>query len=180
MVARADPPSFRDGGILIASGFYDIGLVFGIEQMSNQASGVIPLNQNDLGAGQGMIMPALYALRVKRYMELYKTTKEQLALVSVKNHAHNVYNPKAQYQKNFSLEDLLNSPMRCDPLTLYQCCPTGDGAAAAILCDKELTVRFSGKLIYVTASVLTSGRSSLDTIDITLSDIPKRAAKGGL
>ncbi|MBW1818936.1 MAG: thiolase family protein, partial [Deltaproteobacteria bacterium] len=69
----------------IASGFYDIGLAFGVEQMSTLVAGAIPLDEDDLETGQGLIMPALYALRAKRHMEKYGTTPEQLALVSVKN-----------------------------------------------------------------------------------------------
>jgi len=168
--------AFRGVWCLIASGVYDIGLAFGIEKMSKHISGVIPLDQDDLETGQGMIMPALYAMRAKRHMEIYGTTKEQIALISVKNHAHGALNPKAQYQKTLTLEEVLNSPMVCDPLTLYQCCPTGDGASAAILCAKELRRKLSKRDITVAASVLTSGKSNLDTHDITISDITRRAA----
>jgi len=169
--------AFRGVWGLIASGVYDIGLAFGIEQMSRQIAGAIPLDQDDLEAGQGMIMPALYAMRAKRHMELYGTTREHLALVSVKNHAHSVHNPQAQYQKTFTVEEVLNSAMICDPLTLYQCCPTGDGASAAVLCARELANKFSAKVVTVAASVLTSGKSSLEPHDVTVSDLTRRTAK---
>jgi benzoylsuccinyl-CoA thiolase BbsB subunit len=169
--------AFRGVWSLIASGVYDIGLAFGVEQMSKLIAGAIPLDQDDLEAGQGMIMPALYAMRAKRHMELYGTTREQLALVSVKNHAHSVHNPKAQYQKTFTVQEILASAMICDPLTLYQCCPTGDGASAAVLCAKEMARQFSSNPVTVAASVLTSGKSSLDPHDITISDLTRRTAE---
>jgi acetyl-CoA acetyltransferase len=169
--------AFRGVWGLIAAGVYDIGLALGVEQMSRHIAGAIPLDQEDLEAGQGMIMPALYAMRATRHMELYGTTREQLALVSVKNHAHSVQNPRAQYQKAFTVDEILNSALICDPLTLYQCCPMGDGASAAILCAKDLAGKYSGKPITVAASVLTSGKSSLDPHDVTLSDLTRRTAK---
>jgi len=70
-------------------------------------------------------------------MELYGTTKEQFAKVSVKNHRHSVNNPRSQYRDACTLEEVLASRMIYDPLTLLQCCPTSDGAGAAILCSEE-------------------------------------------
>ena len=70
-------------------------------------------------------------------MELYGTTKEQFAKVSVKNHRHSVNNPRSQYREACSLDEVLASRMVYDPLTILQCCPTSDGAGAAILCSDE-------------------------------------------
>jgi acetyl-CoA acetyltransferase len=168
--------AFRGVWSLIAAGIYDIGLAFGVEQMSRNIAGAIPLDQEDLEAGQGLIMPALYAMRAMKHMGLYGTTREQLAQVSIKNHAHSVHNPRAQYQKTFTVEEVLNSALICDPLTLLQCCPTGDGSSAAILCAKELAGKYSAKPITVAASVLTSGKSTLDLDDVTVSDLTKRTA----
>ncbi len=73
----------------------------------------------------------------RQHMEKYGTTKEQFAKVSVKNHRHSVNNPRSQYQEACSLEEVLAARMVYDPLTLLQCCPTSDGAGAAILCSEE-------------------------------------------
>lgn len=73
----------------------------------------------------------------RQHMELYGTTKEQFAKVSVKNHRHSVHNPKSQYREACTLEEVLASRMVYDPLTILQCCPTSDGAGAAILCSPE-------------------------------------------
>jgi benzoylsuccinyl-CoA thiolase BbsB subunit len=82
-------------------------------------------------------MPSKYALIAQRYMADYGLTREQLAQVSVKNHKNGCYNPYSQYQQRMSVEEVLSSRMICEPLTLYQCSPTGDGAAAAVLCTPE-------------------------------------------
>jgi len=162
---------------LIAAGVYDVGLALGVEQMSTQITGAIPLDQDDLETGQGLIMPALYAMRARRHMEMYGTTREQMALVSVKNHDHSVHNPRAQYHKTFTMEQVLGSAVICDPLTLYQCCPTGDGAAAAVLCAREIADRFRDKPVTIAASVLLSGATNVEPRDLTASDLGDRAAK---
>lgn len=162
---------------LIGSGVYDIGLAFGVEQMSKQVTGALPLKQDDLETGQGLIMPALYAMKARRHMELYGTTREQLALVSVKNHAHSCFNPRAQYQKTFTMEEVLNSAMICDPLTLYQCCPTGDGAAAAILCAKETARQYCNNPVSIAASALISGYSNMEVNETRTSDLTFRSAQ---
>jgi acetyl-CoA acetyltransferase len=77
----------------------------------------------------------------RQHMELYGTTKEQFAKVSVKNHRHSVHNPKSQYRDACTLEEVLASRMVFDPLTILQCCPTSDGAGAAILCSADYAAK---------------------------------------
>jgi len=77
----------------------------------------------------------------RQHMELYGTTKEQFAKVSVKNHRHSVHNPKSQYRDACTLDEVLASRMVYDPLTILQCCPTSDGAGAAILCSAEYAAK---------------------------------------
>ena len=58
---------------------------------------------------------------------------EQFAKVAEKNHAHSTLNPLAQYQRPYSLEEIMGAEMMAYPNTLPMCCPTGDGAAAVVL-----------------------------------------------
>jgi acetyl-CoA acyltransferase len=85
---------------------------------------------------------------------------EQFAKVAEKNHAHSTLNPLAQYQKAFSLEEVMASEMIAYPNTLLMCCPTGDGAAAAIVVSgerlKSLPAEVRRRAVKVSASVLTS------------------------
>jgi acetyl-CoA acetyltransferase len=82
-------------------------------------------------------------------MAEYGTTAEMFARVGMKNHNNGSLNPYAQYQYTVTLEDVLNSRMICDPITLYQCSPTTDGASAAVVCAKEVAHRFRGKPITI-------------------------------
>ena len=72
----------------------------------------------------------------REHMEKYGTTREQFAKVAYKNHKHSVNNPNAQFQTEYSLEQILSSPPVFGPLTKLQCCPTSDGAGAAVLCSE--------------------------------------------
>jgi acetyl-CoA C-acetyltransferase len=78
-------------------------------------------------------MPALYALAASRWLHEGRVTLDELAAVSVKNHAHAMHNPRAQYRGTYTGDEILASPMIADPLTLLQCSPISDGAAAAIV-----------------------------------------------
>src|SRR4030042_6095382 len=90
-------------------------------------------------------MPAEYALRARRHMTDYGSTAEMFAQVSVKNHKNATMNPFAQYQEEMSLEEVMNGRMIADPITLYMCSPTTDGASAAVLCAGEVAHKFRGQ-----------------------------------
>jgi acetyl-CoA acetyltransferase len=90
-------------------------------------------------------LPSKYAMIARRHMAEYGTTIEQLAQVSVKNHRHGALNPYSQYQHELTLEEVLHSRMIADPLNLYQCAPTGDGAAAIVLCAKDQLPKYAGR-----------------------------------
>ncbi|MDH3752763.1 MAG: thiolase family protein [Acidimicrobiia bacterium] len=85
---------------------------------------------------------------------------EQFAKVAYKNHKHSTLNPLAQYRKEFPLADVMGSPMMSYPNTLLMCCPTGDGAAAAVVVSGErlqsMPKRVQKRAVKVSASVLTS------------------------
>ena len=91
-------------------------------------------------------------------MRKYGTKLEHFAKISVKSHKHATKNPFSQYRNEVTLEDVLNARMISYPNTLYMCCPTGDGAAAAILVTEDKLKQLAGgrKRPEVAASVLTS------------------------
>ena len=102
------------------------------------------------------LMPGVFGQAGVEHMRKYGTTQEQFAKVAVKNHEHGVGNPYAQYQKETPLEDVMNARVVAWPNTLYMCCPTGDGAAAAVLMSAEKAKQYTTKPVWVAASVLTS------------------------
>lgn len=168
--------AFREAWLSVASGLCDVVLVFGVEQLSRLGGGAIPLPDGDIEADQGLIMPALYAMRARRHMEEHGTTIEQLAMIAVKNHRNSVHNPYAQYQREHSLEEVLASRPVAEPLTLLHCCPTGDGAAAVILADAGTARRLGERGVRVRASALLSGEFKNDFRDLTRSELSYRAA----
>ncbi|MBT4639522.1 MAG: thiolase family protein [Deltaproteobacteria bacterium] len=88
-------------------------------------------------SGQRSIFMDIYATWARQHMEKYGTTQRQLAYIASKNHWHSSMNPLAQYQKEFSVEEVLGSPEVSYPLTRLMCSPIGDGAAALIVCSDE-------------------------------------------
>jgi sterol carrier protein 2 len=80
--------------------------------------------------------PQIFGNAGREHMEKYGTTAEQFAKIGWKNHKHSVNNPYSQFQDEYSLEDILKAPMVYEPLTKLQCCPTSDGAGAAIVASE--------------------------------------------
>lgn len=167
--------ALRQAVLTIRSGEYDVVLVIGVEKLSKFGGGTIPLEEDDWEVGQGLLMPALYAMRAQRYMHEYGLTKEQLAAVSVKNRRHGSLNPDAQMRKPVTLDEVLASRPVADPFTLLQCCPTGDGAAAIVLCASTVADKFRPDAIKIAASDLTSGKFTSGFRDMTTPEITVRS-----
>lgn len=169
--------ALRQGVVAIQSGQYDVVLVIGVEKLTKFGGGTLPLESEDWEVSQGLSMPALYAMRAQRYMHEFGLTREQLAMVSVKNRRHGALNPNAQLRKGVTLEEVLSSRPIAEPFTLLQCCPTGDGAAAAVLCASSKARQYRSDPIRVIASDVTSGKYMIGSRDMTIPEITVRGAK---
>ena len=141
----------------VASGAYDMAMVVGAEKLIVPNLGLMQAGTSELDTLEGMVVPNAFAMRANLHMATYGTTKEQLAMVAVKNRRHASMNPLAQFRNPITVEEVLNAPMIADPLTRLSCCPNADGAAALILCASELSRRYTSKPIRVAASVLVTG-----------------------
>jgi acetyl-CoA acetyltransferase len=161
---------------LIASGQFDLAVVIGVEQLSILGKGVLPPRQEDLEGLQGATLPSYFAMVARRHMFEYGTTIRQLAMVSVKNHRNGSLNPYAQFQKEVTFEEISRSPMVADPLTVLHCCPTGDGAACAILASDRIANRQSSSRVRLAASVLKSGTYEGGWRDLTTNEQTRRAS----
>ncbi len=91
--------------------------------------------QNKAKSGQRTVFMDVYALSARAHMDKYGTTQRQLAAIASKNHYHSSFNPYAQYQQQYSIDEVLASPDVAYPLTRLMCSPIGDGVAAAIICS---------------------------------------------
>jgi acetyl-CoA acetyltransferase len=177
--------AFREAFMAVASGMYDVAMAVGVEQMGKQGllggggGGSDPAYSTEGRIGSGL-MPAVFGQAGMEHMRKYGTKLEHFAKISVKSHKHATRNPFSQYQNEVSLEDVMNARMVAYPNTLYMCCPTGDGAAAAILVSEDKLKQLAGgrKRARVAASILTS--DPYTERDLTLPDVntlTRRAAQ---
>jgi acetyl-CoA acetyltransferase len=120
------------GAAQVASGRHDAVLVFGMEKMPR---GIIRSSFFDPWREEAGLAatPAYFALRAQRLMQESDVRLEDLARVSEKNHRHGVHNPEAMYRKALTVEEILASPVVCEPLRLLMLCAPNEGAAAVVL-----------------------------------------------
>lgn len=133
---------FQEAWKAIASGYMDICVAYGFETMSHvetwKGNEFIALASDvSFDYPVGGFYSGYYAMMVTRHMKEFGTTVEQLAHVSVKNHANAFYNPYAQKREKLTVEDVRNAPMVAWPLTRLDICVMSDGAAATILCSED-------------------------------------------
>jgi acetyl-CoA acetyltransferase len=158
---------------------YDNVLVFGIEQLTQLGGGTIPMQRNDdkteLYAKAGMVLPAVYAMRGTRFLHEQRGTREDLAAVAVKNRFHGTLNEYAQQRTEVTLQQVLDSRMIADPLTLLQCCPSQvDGAAAVVLSSRAGS---GARPVSGLASMVLAGILEVPNDDNLVADITARAPR---
>jgi len=179
--------AFHLAVMYVRSGTADIALAIGAEKMLSEDKALmfaafdsawdvhdVEKIKNDLlQMGGGVTPPAgstspkpysvfmdVYAAMGRQHIREFGTTQRQFAAVASKNHGHSVHNPLSQYQKAFSIEEVLDSPPITYPMTLLMCAPVTDGAAAAIVCNEAGLRRLSGnkqRAVKVLASVIQTG-----------------------
>src|ERR687887_405959 len=173
--------AFRHAVMEIAAGVSDVILVGGAERVLNVPTAEATeyfAYASDARWEQtlGLTFPGVFALVARAHMARYGTTEEQMAHVAVKNHHHGTLNPKAQFQKEITLDTVMTSPYIADPLKLYDCCPFTDGGAAVILASEEVARRHR-RPIWVLASAAASDYMLLgDKRDLSRVPATERAA----
>lgn len=140
--------AFRSAFLAIASGVCDVALAAGIEKMRDLPPDRLRYWLGVSGDTEwerlaGMTFAGVYALMAQRHIHQYGTKEEHLHMVAVKNHKYGADNPKAQFQRAITLDQANKSATVCHPLRLFDCCPTSDGASAALLCDAEMAKKFT-------------------------------------
>ncbi len=183
--------ALRQGLFSILSGQHDIVLVGGAEKMTDLmtdgvTSSLMGAADQEWEAYYGVTFPSLYAMIARRHMFEFGTTREQLAKVAVKNHHNGTLNPIAQFKKEITVKQVLNSPMVADPLTLFDCSPITDGAAALILCKEEWAKKYVDDPVYIIGSGQASDtlalhdRRSLTTLDATFKAAKEAYKQAGI
>lgn len=167
----------------VASGLYDCVLVVGVEKMTSQPTARV--TEILAGAGDcsgeikaGSTFPSLFAMIARRHMYQYGTTREDLAAVSVKNHANGALNPDAHMRKVITITDALNARPVAEPLHLYDCSLISDGAAAVLLMPLDRARDFTDKPVRILGVAQASDFVALDRkADITTFPAVRRAAQ---
>lgn len=150
--------AIRNAYLWVASGFYDTVLVGGVEKILHMGT---PLATRTFAMGtdsryeefSGLTFPGVFAMLANMYSVKYgiplEQLKERMAQVAVKNHKNGAKNPLAQFQKEITVETVLNSFMVSDPLQLFDCCPFSDGAAALVLTTEENAKKMVDTPVYI-------------------------------
>lgn len=138
---------------LIRGGIADCVLTLGFEKMergslttkytdrTNPMEKHLEVMNNTFGVEASPMTAQMFGNAGREHMEKYGTTAEHFAKIAWKNHKHSINNPYAQFQVEYSLDDIKKSPTIHNPLTKLQCSPTSDGAAACVLVSEEFVRR---------------------------------------
>ena len=199
--------AFREGVFAIASGFYDVVLIGGVEDMSKRsieavAEGLslaaIPYERK-----AGFTFPGIFGAIATAYFEKYGASREDLMNVTIKSHNNAPLNPKAQYQA--TVQDIMRSKVRrakakggavpdwsdekdflrdpaanppiAWPLHLFDCCPVSDGAVCILLVGAEIARHFTDDPLYIAGIGQASGRGLNTADDLTYFEATRYAAK---
>jgi len=162
--------ALRAAAYAVAAGACDIALAVGVEKLKDTGwVGVQPSNvvgrttMGTTGTELGLSPPALFAQMAMRYFHQYGIGLEQgkmlLAKVAVKNHHNGSLNPKAHYQNELSVEQVMKAPIVATPLGVLDCCGVSDGAAAAIVTRADMAKNFREDPVYIKSMAISAGPS---------------------
>jgi benzoylsuccinyl-CoA thiolase BbsB subunit len=169
--------ALREACWAVKAGRAEVIAVIGVEKLTRFGGGTLPLEETDIEVNLGNVMPAVYAMRARRYMHETGATARHLAMIAVKAHEYGARNPNAQLQNRVTVEEVLGARMVADPLTLFMCCPTGDGAAAVIVTSEARARKLGAKPVRIEASVLQSGQYKTGFRDMASSELTERTSR---
>ena len=199
--------AFREGVFAIASGFYDMVLVGGVEEMSKRTTEEVAeglaLATVPYEGDAGFTFPGVFGALATAYFHKYGATREHLMNVTIKSHNNAPLNPKAQFP--LSIRDIMNAriegakkrgkpvpewedekdflgdvrvnPVVAWPIHLYDCCPISDGASCMLLVGEEIARNFTDDPLYVIGLGQGSGRGLHACDDLTYFEATRYAAK---
>lgn len=149
--------AFHEAWQAVQAGRYGRVLAVGVEQLSTQFAGAIVPEPTDPDGRTGLAMPALYALQANRHLHTHGLDCDLLAHVAVKNKHHGASNDRAHLgDDTVTIQRILESRPVAGPLTLLQCCPMTDGAAAAVI-EPAATSTRPDRAVDIIAARFTSG-----------------------
>eukprot|EP00004_Rigifila_ramosa_P009225 TRINITY_DN20710_c0_g1_i1.p2 TRINITY_DN20710_c0_g1~~TRINITY_DN20710_c0_g1_i1.p2 ORF type:complete len:422 (+),score=105.26 TRINITY_DN20710_c0_g1_i1:45-1268(+) len=179
----------------VEGGLSECVLALGFEKMEKGSLGskfedrTNPMDQHMMtmvdvrGFAKAPPAPQMFGNAGREHMERYGTKPEHFAKIALKNHKHSVHNPRSQFTDDYTLEQIMAAPKVYEPLTKLQCCPTSDGAAAAILCSQEFVEKHNlqaNAVEIIGMSMCTDSPAALESksmISLVGYDMAKKAAE---
>ena len=154
--------AFRNAAYAVASGAFDVVMAIGAEKLKdNGMSGLVSAQVPDDGTKMQITAPASFSLLAPAYGDKYGVEpdkmKDVMARIAWKNHYNGARNPRAQFQKEVSIETICNAPLVAGQLGIFDCSGVSDGSAAAILCRAEDAYRYTDNPLFVKALAFTAG-----------------------
>jgi acetyl-CoA C-acetyltransferase len=150
--------ALRNAAFAVASGVHDVVLVLGLEKLKDSGYSGLPLSNMDprnTFREKTRTAPGNFAMMASRYFTKYGLSPEEgkriLAEIAVKNHHNGALAPKAHFQREITLEQVMDAPIVAWPLGLFDCCGVSDGAAAAILTRADMAKNFRPDPVYIKA-----------------------------
>jgi len=175
--------ALRQAVMAVRAGMADVALAGGVEVMTDLSDEAVRYwlgvsGETEWERLSGTTFAGVYAQMASAHMREYGTTAEQLSAVAVKNHDNAADNPKAHLDFTCTLEEATEAPAVADPLTLYHCCPTTDGAAAALVVSEDVVEEYTDAPVRVAGVGAAADRVGLFQRD-TYTAIPasRRAAE---
>ena len=173
-VCASSGAGVRNAWAFISSGLHDVVAVVGFQKMTELRSDEIQEVMGRSGdvmweSPFGPTMPAYFAAYANAHIHKYGTTEEQLAKVAVKNHFYGAKNPKAMFQKEITVEDVLKSRPIATPLKQFDCCANSDGAAILILASEDKARKITDTPVWIAGLGLASSPMSLTSRGTSLS-----------
>ena len=170
--------AFRNACYAVAAGIYDIALAVGVEKLKDSGfSGLAIPESPGADVNPPPPPPAQFAMAATRYFHQYRIPyedgKRTLAQIAQKNHHNGSLNPRAHFQREISVDQVVDAPMIAWPLGLFDCCGVSDGGAAAIITTPEIAKSFRQDYILVKGLGLSVGAFGMIRDDWDFTHFPE-------
>ncbi|MFP3899570.1 MAG: acetyl-CoA acetyltransferase [Acidimicrobiia bacterium] len=157
--------ALRQAAYAVASGAYDMAMAVGVEKVKD--SGYQGLNAAPIpsdGTGRTLTAAAMFSMVAPAYADRYGVDRTELrrvlARIASKNHRNGARNPRAQFRREVSVEQICRMAAVAGDLSVFDCAGVADGAAAAVVVRADQAHRYTARPLYVKALSFVAGNGS--------------------
>ena len=173
--------ALRQAVMAVKSGMADLVLAGGVEVMTDLSAEAAKYwlgvsGETEWERMAGTTFSGVYAQMADAYLREYDVPREAMSHVAVKSHANGAKNPHAHLRFTCTVDDAESGTVVADPLTLYHCCPTSDGAAAVFVASEDVAQSYDDR-VKITGVGAASDRVGLFQRD-SYTSVPASKAAG--